>query len=639
MGSVKVTFQPEGNTFEAETGDTLLDVASSGGISISNLCGGQGVCGRCKVQILQGSVNLPEEQTSLLSEEEIEAGYVLSCSAALAEEDVEVWIPSNARTEESRILTVDHTADMWTSPDSALGAQALCKKLFLQLPEPSIDDSLSDLDRLYRKIRLEIGNLNLQTDLRCLKDMAGLLRKSDWKVTVALHLLDTGCLQIGAVEPGDTSRRNFGLAIDIGTTTVVAQLIDLHSKRIVDVEASLNQQSSYGEDVISRMIYACNRDGLRTLTDAVIRTINELIEPLVKRANISHNDITCLIAAGNTIMTHLLLGLEPCFIRVEPYIPTAGRFPQVRAKELGIKANSGALLHCMPCVSSYIGGDITAGVLACGMSDQPQLSALIDVGTNGEIVIGNKDWLVCCSASAGPAFEGTGIKCGMRAVKGSVEKIKIERERVDYETIGGTTARGICGSGLIDLIAELLLMGIIDQSGKFIDFTHPNVRVVDDIPEFVVVREGETESGYAVVITQDDIANLIKSKGAILAAMKVLLESLGMSFSELDNIYVAGGFGAHLNIEKAIFIGLLPDIPRERIRFIGNSALAGARLSLLSAAGYLKAENIARQMTYYELSVHPEFMNEFVAALFLPHTQMDLFPTVKENLARRRKNA
>jgi uncharacterized 2Fe-2S/4Fe-4S cluster protein (DUF4445 family) len=291
----------------------------------------------------------------------------------------------------------------------------------------------------------------------------------------------------------------------------------------------------------------------------------------------------------------------------------------------------------MPCVSSYVGGDITAGVYACGMHDHHEISALIDVGTNGEIVIGNNEWLVCCSSSAGPAFEGGGIKCGTKAIAGAIDEIFIDGNHVHYETIGGQKPLGICGSAIIDGIAELLAAGIIDQSGKFTFFSHPRVRVIDDVPEFVVAREGETATGKPIVISEDDINNLIKSKGAVLAAMRVLLKTLEMDFSDLQKVYVAGGFGAHLDIEKAIFIGLLPDIPKERIRFIGNSSLAGARLALLSTHAFHRAGEIANRMTYIELSVYADFMNEFIAANFLPHTDMELFPMVAKFLRLKQK--
>ncbi len=361
-------------------------------------------------------------------------------------------------------------------------------------------------------------------------------------------------------------------------------------------------------------------------------TINSLIDSLVKKHKIKRKDITSIVAAGNTVMTHLLLGIEPCNIRHHPYIPAAARFPQFQSEEVGLRANSKAFLHCVPCVSSYVGGDITAGVYACGMHDHKEISALIDVGTNGEIVIGNNEWLVCCSASAGPAFEGAGIKCGTKAILGAIEKIAIEGDRIHYETIGRQKPLGVCGSAIIDGIAELLSSGIIDQSGKFIDLDHPLVQVVDDVPELIIAPSGETASGEPIVITEDDISNLIKTKGAVLAAVRVLLKTLQMDFMDLEKLYVAGGFGAHLDIEKAIFIGLLPDIPKERIRFIGNSSLAGARMALMSARAFHRMEEIANRMTYIELSVHPDFMNEFIAALFLPHTDVELFPSVTGKL-------
>ena len=385
------------------------------------------------------------------------------------------------------------------------------------------------------------------------------------------------------------------------------------------------------------MILACGQTGLAPLTDAVIFTINSLIDSLVKKNKIKHSVITSLVFAGNTVMTHLLLGIEPCNIRTAPYIPVAARFPQFQADEVGLKANPRAFLHSVPCVSSYVGGDITAGVYACGMHDHHEISALIDVGTNGEIVIGNNEWLVCCSASAGPAFEGGGIKCCTKAILGAVEKIVIDGDHVRYETIGNQKPVGVCGSAIIDGIAELLASGIIDQSGRFINLDHPMVRVVDDVPELIVAPAGLTASGEPIVITEDDISNLIKTKGAVLAAVRVLLKTLEMDFMDLEKLYVAGGFGAHLDIEKAIFIGLLPDIPKERIRFIGNSSLAGARMSLLSARAFHRMEEIANRMTYIELSVHPDFMNEFIAALFLPHTDVELFPTVTGKLKEKQK--
>lgn len=672
MHSVIVTFHPEGTRVEARPGERLLDVLSYAGIDINNQCGGEGVCGKCRVRITHGRVNFSSKHLGFLSKKELETGYVLACQTQILKEDVGLWIPPESRREEIQILTQYDVSFDWvrypTDPphqqkqpltvDEILRYETpgpldqgpdtlnthtlrpLCRKYYLELPDPSLTDTLSDLDRIYRQLRRELPPpqvLRLQAHFACLWGLAAKLRKNQWKVTATIHLRDPETGIIRGLEGGNTSSSNFGVAIDVGTTTLVAQLVNLSSGNVVGVEASQNRQAHYGEDVISRMIYACGQGGLASLTEAVSGTVNSLVDDLVGAAGIHHHDINCFVAAGNTTMTHLLLGLDPRHIRVEPYIPTANQFPQFQASELGWRGNPKAVLHCMPCVSSYVGGDITAGVLACGMSDQPQVSALIDVGTNGEIVIGNREWLVCCSCSAGPAFEGGGVKCGMRAMRGAVEKVRINGPNLVYWTVGGAKARGLCGSGLVDVIAELAAEEIIDQSGRFIKYEHPRVRVVDGVTEFVLAQPRESATGQAVVITEDDIGNIIKSKGAVLAAMKVLLENLEVSFNELETLYVAGGFGANLDIDKAIFIGLLPDIPRERIRFIGNSSLAGARIALLSTEGFRKAESIARQMTYFELSVHPEFMSEFIASLFLPHTQMELFPSVQRSFKRSRK--
>jgi uncharacterized 2Fe-2S/4Fe-4S cluster protein (DUF4445 family) len=645
MSSFKVVIQPIGKTVEAQSGERLLEIAARAGVDIHNLCGGQGVCGKCRVKVLRGRVNFPGKFIGLLDKNELESGYVLACQSEILDEDVEIWIPPESRKEEDQILMVDHIVQYDAPTPLEGGPEApnipyfrpLCQKYHLSLPQPSLDDNLSDMERIYRELRKRLVDTQIKPDFSCLRNLAKTLRQNDWSVTATVHMRDLDCPRIRAIEPGNTAARSYGVAIDIGTTTIAAQLIDLRTGAVAGVEGSHNSQARYGEDVISRMIFACGRGGLPPLTDAVITTINSLVHSLVEGAGVRHDDISCFVAAGNTTMTHLLLGLEPCAIRVAPYIPTAIRFPFMEAREIGLRGHPKSVLHCMPCVSSYVGGDITAGVLASGMSDQPQVSVLIDVGTNGEIAIGNSEWLVCCSASAGPAFEGGGIQCGMRASKGAIEKVSVNGEQVTYEAIRQAPPRGICGSGLIDVIAELVAEQIIDQSGKFVNLSHPRVAVVDDVPQFVVAPAEETETGRPVVVTEDDISNLIKSKGAILAAMKVLMQNIGMSFQDLSQIYVAGGFGAHLDIDKAVFIGLLPDIPRERIRFIGNSSLAGARLALLSTHAFNKAEAIAKHMTYFELSVHPEFMNEFVAALFLPHTQMELFPTVRDSLERRRK--
>jgi uncharacterized 2Fe-2S/4Fe-4S cluster protein (DUF4445 family) len=433
------------------------------------------------------------------------------------------------------------------------------------------------------------------------------------------------------VESGDTSKSNYGVAVDVGTTTIVAQLVNLASGQVMASCATHNRQIQYGEDVISRMIYACERtEGLGPLNLAVIDNINELIHRLTEREAIDRGDLTAILVAGNTTMIHLLLRLDPCFIRLEPYIPNAGILPVMKAVDTGISINPNGLFACMPSVSSYVGGDITAGVLASGIDDSAQVSMLLDIGTNGEIVLGDNNWLVCCSASAGPAFEGGGTKCGMRAVEGAIQSVTVSGDEVNVSTIGGGKARGICGSGLIDSIAVLFESGILLPNGKFnTDQANPRLTRTEEGIEFVLVPGDSSDTGKDIVITEYDISNLIKSKGAVFAAAKILVKSVGMEFSDIERVYVAGGFGNYLNIEKAIAIGLLPDLPLERFQFIGNSSVAGARIALVSSHAFEKAKTIAKKMTYFELSVSHDFMNEFIAALFLPHTDQELFPSVK----------
>jgi uncharacterized 2Fe-2S/4Fe-4S cluster protein (DUF4445 family) len=635
-----VIFQPEGAKVEVEAGKTLLDAAAAAGVYLTSLCGGEGVCGKCRVQILRGRVKPPASSITFFTPDEIREGFVLAC-ATKVDQELEVWVPPEARLEEQQILTAEsavcygspetlnHMRDFQETP--SLLYMPLTQKLFLSLPEPTLTDNMSDLARIYREIHKHVPAPHLETSLSTLRGLARLLRESSWKVTVTLHSREEHLLQVRSIDPGDTCAENYGIACDIGTTSIVIQLVDLQTGAVRGVEASHNQQAKYGEDVVSRMIFACGRGGMPPIHQAVVDTVNTLIDTLLDKHRVKRSNVTAMCAAGNPTMTHLFLGLEPCTIRLEPYVPTVNFPPTASAAELDLHLHPRAVVVCMPGTASYVGGDITAGVLASGMSTRPEVSALIDIGTNGEIVIGNNEWLVCCSASAGPAFEGAGTRCGMRATRGAIQKVTIDGDRVRYETIGGTAPRGICGSGLIDAIAELFRNRIIDPKGKFFQTGgHSRVRDGEDGWEFVLAADQETETGKGIVITETDIGNLIKSKGAILAAMRVLLKSVGLSFGDLAQIFVAGGFGNYLNLEKAIFIGLLPDVPLEKIRFIGNSSLTGARMALLSRHAYERASTLARQMTYFELSVSPDFMDEFVAALFLPHTDMDLFPSVRQ---------
>jgi uncharacterized 2Fe-2S/4Fe-4S cluster protein (DUF4445 family) len=637
MSKYKVTFQPDNKTVEVEADTTLLQAAEKANVYINSLCGGEGLCGECRLQVMKGNARADKHAIGFFSAEELKHGYVLACQTKI-NDNLEVMIPARSRLEMEKIIT-EGTQVTYSEPtretvqqsngEPSNSFQPLVVKVYLELPEPTITDNISDIDRLTRELRKKLPYEHFEITLNCLRQVAEKLRQDSWKVTatVARHNNSGRVLQI---EAGDTTDRNFGIALDIGTTTVVEQLIDLKTGKVLGVEGNHNLQAHYGEDVISRMVFACNHGSLNLLHQAVVTNIHSLTKELVRESNIDVRDISCIVAAGNTTMSHFLLELMPCSIRLEPYVPTASVYPQILARDIGIDINPDGVCEVLPSVSSYVGGDIVAGVLACGLADRAQVSCLIDVGTNGEIVVGNSEWMVCCSASAGPAFEGAGMKYGMRATKGAIEKVVISAGQVTCSTIADSKARGICGSGLIDTIYELRRNGIIGPDGKF-NQSRKDKRLLlaQEEPEYIMAMPEETEIGQAITITESDIANLIKSKGAVFAAIKSLMDYIGMEFEQLQMIYLAGGFGSSLDIEKAVVIGLLPDIDRKRIQFIGNSALTGARIALLSQTEFEKAITISKRMTNIELSAYPPFMNEFIAALFLPHTDKKLFPSVK----------
>jgi len=609
MNKYKVKFLPDDKEVEVNEGVTLLEAAEKADIYINSLCGGEGLCGECRLQVTSGKARADKNAIGFFSKEEIENGYVLACQTKV-KGNLEVVVPAKSRLEKEKIIT-EGVPLTYSKPegislhkrptDPASFFEPLVSKVYLELREPTLDDNIADIDRITRELSKRVRYSSFEISLACLQNLAA----------------------------GDTTNQSYGLAVDVGTTTVVVQLVHLKTGKVIGVESSHNRQARYGEDVISRMVFACGRGSLDPVHEAVIANTNNLIQALSQEKGIDTKDITSIVAAGNTTMSHFLLDLMPCSIRLEPYVPTTTIYPQILAKDIGIDINPEGILEVMPSVASYVGGDIVAGVLACGLADKQEVQCLVDVGTNGEIAIGNNEWIVCCSASAGPAFEGGGSKWGMRATKGAMEKIEIKDGQVTYKTIGKARPRGICGSGLIDAIYELAKNKIIGQDGKF-NLSPDGRRIVveDNEPRYILAFPEETETGQAITISESEIGNLIKSKGAVFAAMKSLINYVGLTLDQLDTIYVAGGFGSSLNIAKAIAIGLLPDIDTKKIQFIGNSSVMGARMALLSAPAFEKAINIAKKMTNIELSNYLPFMNEFVAALFLPHTDNSLFSSV-----------
>jgi len=641
MGNCKITFHPGGQEAVVSEGTDLLAAAIAVGAQIPNSCGGKGACGECKVVVREGKV--VTESSRWLTEEEIKTGYVLACRTTVVG-DMQVEIPAESRLEGGKILTEtrgdERLADFSSKPEDVVEGivpegralftpSAMTTKRFLRLPSPTIDDNISDLDRLYREIRQWRNIPQLHIDLASIRRLGGLLRESNWQVTVTIGQRN-GITEVIQIESGDTSRRNYGIAADIGTTTVVASLIDLNNGSVLGTKAAHNRQILYGPDVITRIVYAEKEGGLGVLHRAVVDTLNDLISAQATEHRIQLNDVTALVLAGNTTMTHLLLQVDPRHLRRDPYVPTTNFASVIQAVESGIKINPRGWVACMPGVSSYVGGDITSGVLASGIEEMAQPAMLIDLGTNGEIVLGNREWMVCCSASAGTAFEGRGARCGPRSVQGV--RIDDRNYEVVCTTTGDTTPVGICGSGYIDALAELLRTGIVDRQGAIRPGITPRARQHNGTSEFVMVWAKESGTSRDIVIPQPVIDNLIRAKGAIYSGAKVLAGQVGLTLQDIDKIYIGGGFGNYLNIEKAIWIGLLPDLPPERFEFIGNSSIAGAKLALLSQEAMREADEIAGRMTNIELCAEPSYMGEYVSSLFLPHTDINLFPSVKQLL-------
>jgi uncharacterized 2Fe-2S/4Fe-4S cluster protein (DUF4445 family) len=565
----------------------------------------------------------------------LEAGWALGCQAVI-KGDAVVQVPEQERIE------VEFVSRTVGAERIALAAQFTgdldpsVRRVHLTIEPPSLDDQTTDWDRLSREISLQHNIRNVSTSLSELRTLARDLREAEWDVTAVLDMGDpvvepcTRPRLVGLL-PGDDTARCYGVAIDIGTTTNVVYLVDLLTGQVLDRASAYNAQIQAGEDVISRVVFSQKRDGLRRLQKMVLKTLNGLLDELSSRNQIPARQISKAVVTGNTIMIQLFLELDPKAIREMPFIPTVSQPLTVTAEQVGLSINPQATVDCLPVVGAYVGADITAGVLASGMYSTDKLTMFIDVGTNGEIVLGNEDWLLTCACSAGPAFEGSGVRHGMRATAGAIEEIWIDHRTYEptYLTIGSLPARGICGSGMIGLLAEMFVTGILDKAGKIQrDLPTPRVRVGDHGGEYVVVWANQSGIGTDIVINEVDIENLLRTKGAIYAGFSVLVQSVGLQLADVEQVFIAGAFGQYINVEKAIQIGLLPDMPWDRFQYLGNTSVLGAFYSLMSRQMRREVVEIAKKMTYLELSADNTFYDQFMSALFLPHTDITAFPSV-----------
>jgi len=615
------------------TGTLIAEAAQLAGVEIAQPCGGQGRCGRCAVKVESGVVR--RRSTLRLTAEDIQNGYALACQTVV-EGDVEITVPPQEKIE--RRLTTDRTvAEVTTPPGYDPRVGQTIRRIFLTLTPPSVDDQIDDWSRFQTAVRKEVGITDLRASLEMLRELGDILRQGDWKVTAIINSHTWDCpdcpAQLLAIKPGHVPETDplWGAAVDIGTTTVSVWLVDLLTGQVKAQVAEYNQQISRGEDVISRIIVASKEGGRETLQKLVLDTINELLERACKRLQASQGDIVKVTIAGNSTMMHLLLGIPATSIRLTPFVTAINHIPSLTASEVGLRVYPKAVVDCLPGVASYVGADITAGVLSCGMTESDQVTLFLDVGTNGETVLGSSDFLVTCACSAGPAFEGAGVLNGMRATRGAIEEVWIngETKEPQYRVIGQVKPRGLCGSGLISLLSEMFLTGVVDKAGKVnTSLDSPRVRQGDHGSEYVIAWADETSTGSDIVITNVDIDNLLRAKAAIFAGFSVLADSVGYPFEMIERVLIGGSFGKYINVEKAIQIGLLPDMPWENFDFLGNTSVKGAYLALIDDNLRQVIGEIAAKMTYIELSADNKFFDAFMSALFLPHTDSSLFPTV-----------
>jgi len=634
MAEHLVKFDQAAKPVSVATGTLLSEAAHLGGIEISQPCGGQGRCGRCALQVTSG--NARRRSTLRLSKEDIAKGYALACQTVV-ESDLQIVVPPQEKIE--RLLTTDRTVAEITVPLWYVAVdQQTIRRLRLPLTSPNMDDQTDDWSRVQIALRQQAEIGDLQASLDTLRNLGDTLRKGEWNVTVVLDSQSWDCPDCPArlidIHPGSTSEDAplWGVTVDIGTTTVTVWLVDLISGEVKAQVAEYNGQIARGEDVISRIIYSGKNGGGEHLRQLVLGTINELVARASKRAQVSADEIYKATIAGNSTMMHLLLGIPAGSIRLAPFVTAVNQVPTFTAREVGIEIHPNATIDCLPGVASYVGADISSGVLSSGMDDTEKLTLFMDVGTNGETVLGTREWLVTCACSAGPAFEGAGVKNGMRATRGAIEEVWINSLTYEptYRVIGGVKPKGLCGSGLISLLAEMFMTGVIDKGGHINAQTgSKRIREGDHGPEYVIAWADETATGEEIAITHVDIDNLLRAKAAIYAGFSVLAESVGIPLESVEQVLIGGSFGKYINVEKAVQIGLLPDMPWDRFIFLGNTSVRGAYYALLSKQSRARIQDIASRMTYIELSADNTFYDAFMSALFLPHTDLMKFPTVE----------
>ena len=626
-------------TTHAPQGEKLLETARHAGVAIDAPCSGNGTCGKCRIRLIKGE--LDSEQTRHISDEDYAEGWRLACSSVPLT-DVTIEVPDTASAFQTQIRTADlndpkvmgaFTQAVEQLTQAGVMGRPPVTSVRVQMSEPTIEDTTPDIERLSAAVQEATGQ-SVTAALYAVKKLAQVLRESGFDVRVVL-LHKSDHMQILDILPGSDEAPIGGLAIDIGTTTVSGALVDVETGKILARASAGNGQIRYGADVINRIIESVKPGGSELLRKAVAEeTIVPLINSLCRTSGMPKERIYRVSIAGNTTMEHLLLGLYSDPVRMEPFVPSFFVSPEYAAQDVIPGLNSAARLTLAPNVGSYVGGDITAGVLSSTLWNKSEMTLFADLGTNGELVLGNSDYMLTCACSAGPAFEGGDISCGMRATMGAIQALDINKETMEptYDVIGdeGQKPIGLCGSGLIDTVSELFACGIISAKGKFIRDGERVKRDEYGMGRYIIAFESESHDGREVSINEVDIDNFVRAKGAIFSAIRLMLGQVGMEPQDIDHIMVAGGIGGGINFDRAIYIGMLPDVDRDKYSYIGNSSLTGAYATLLSQDALIKEEELGRNMTYVELSNEPSYMDEFVSACFIPHTNSALFPNTTQ---------
>jgi len=631
MAGSTFVFQPYGKRLKVTGAKTVLEAAQKIGVNISSICGGKGLCGKCRVIVRRGEEHLSsasQAEKRVLSEDDLKSGFRLACRANVADKGmIVIEVPRESQVDQQRLLLrgVERTVSL---------APAV-RKVTVHLEKPSLVDVESDVDRLLNAVESRIGQ-KPKVDYEALRKVPLIIREGDWTVTVTLWRNR----EVIAVEPGATSDL-YGFAVDIGTTKLAAYLLNLTAGRTAATASTMNPQIPYGEDVISRIHYIMeDENNLTRLQEAVVEGINQLIREACQNAGVAPEEIHDMTMAGNTAMHHIFLGIPPNYVSLIPY-PAALQSPvDVKARDLRVKIDRGAYVHALPTIAGFVGGDAVADILATGIHESDDLSMVIDIGTNTEIVLGNKAKLTACSCASGPAFEGAHIKFGMRATTGAIEHLWIDPDtyEVGYRTIGDEKPRGLCGSAIVDAAAGMLKAEIIDHRGRFnMRLETPRLRRGDKAGEFVLAWRNEAGIDSDIVVTQSDIREVQLAKAAIFTGTSILMKQMRVSPEMIHKIFLAGAFGNYVDPQNARIIGMYPDVPLERVHFVGNTAGSGARMALLSVEARDMAEEIAKRVEYVELGADPSFQDEFLEATHLPHHEVRRFSNVMKMLRKGKK--